>query len=80
MKVDSFACDVCGSQKKEVNRWHKFREYPNEGNGAEFVVNEWDSEGTEYANTKHLCSDACVVKTVQGWLSAQKELSQKGDT
>ncbi len=79
MKVDTFACDVCGERKAETNRWHKFRSYSNEGNGAEFIVNEWESQGTDYPNTLHLCSDSCVIKTVQGWLSAQKELSQKGE-
>ena len=80
MKVDNFACDVCGSQKGSLNHWFKFRAYPNEGNGSEFVVNDWSGKGHDYPTTKHLCSDACVIKTVQAWLSAQKEASQKGES
>jgi len=80
MKVDSYKCDVCGTAKADTNHWHKFRSYPDEGNGAEFIVNDWKQQGTDYPSTKHLCSDACVVKTVQGWLSAQKELSQASAT
>ncbi len=79
MKVDSFVCDVCKSAKETTNHWHKFRSYPDEGNGAEFTVNAWNSTGTDYPNTKHLCSDQCVIKTVQAWLSEQKDLSTKGE-
>ncbi len=78
MKVDSFKCDQCGSMKGTTNHWHKFRSYPDEGNGAEFVVTSWNSPGT-YSNTLDLCSDQCVIKTVQAWLSEQKELSTKGE-
>lgn len=77
MKVDSYKCDGCGIQRGDGNHWFKFRAYPNEGNGAEFIVNDWKSEGTEYPNTVHLCSDACVVKTVQAWLSAQQAASSE---
>ena len=77
MKIDSFLCDVCSQVKGISNHWFKFRSYDNDGNGAEFIVNSWDSKGTDYPNTIHLCSDQCVIKTVQSWLSEQKELSQK---
>lgn len=79
MKIDSYKCDSCGIQKLDTNHWFKFRAYPNEGNGAEFIVNDWNDKSSDYPNTLHLCSDGCVIKTVQGWLSAQKELSQKGE-
>jgi len=72
MKVDSYKCDGCGIQKGENNHWFKFRSYPNEGNGSEFIVNDWNNKSEDYANTKHLCSDACVIRMVQSWLSAQK--------
>jgi len=80
MKVDSFKCDSCGRQKGENNHWYKFRAYPDTGNGPEFTVNPFDSEGTDFPTTKHLCSDACVIKTVQVWLSEQTELIQKEGT
>jgi hypothetical protein len=79
MKIDSFKCDSCNRQKGETNNWYKFRSYPDTGNGTEFIVNPFHSEGTDYPNTKHLCSDACVIKTVQEWLSAQTEALQKGE-
>jgi hypothetical protein len=79
MKVDSYCCDVCGAPKTAVNHWHKFRAYPDEGNGAEFIVNDWNYKGEDFPNTKHLCSDACVIRTVQQWLSAQQEASQPGE-
>lgn len=81
MKFDSYSCDAetCSVVKGTNNHWFKFRSYANEGNGAEFIVNEWDSTGTDYPNTLHLCSDSCVIKTVQKWLSEQKELSTKGE-
>jgi hypothetical protein len=72
VKVDSFVCDACGQAKGQTNHWHKFTAHPDQ-----FSVTDW--HGSDYTNTLHLCSDSCVVKTVQGWLSKQKEVSQRGE-
>jgi hypothetical protein len=72
MKVDSYACDSCKNPKGTLNHWFKFTGHPDQ-----FSVTDW--AGSDYTNTLHLCSDSCVVKTVQGWLSSQKELSQNGE-
>jgi hypothetical protein len=72
MKVDTYACDGCQAQKGTLNHWFKFTAHEDQ-----FSVHDWS--GSDYPNTLHLCSDACVIKAVQGWLSAQKELSQKGE-
>lgn len=74
MKVDSFKCDCCATPKGSSNHWFKIG---TDGNGIGIVA--WNTE-TKSDNIKHLCSDACVIKTVQAWLSEQKELSQKGET
>lgn len=72
MKVDTYRCDECSSQKSELNHWFKFT-----GHSDQFGVADWT--GSDYTSTLHLCSDSCVIKSVQKWLSAQKEASQKGD-
>ena len=74
MKVDAYKCDAdgCRTQKAENNHWFKFTAHPDQ-----FSVTDWS--GSDYTNTLHLCSDSCVIRTVQGWLSAQKEASQKGE-
>lgn len=72
MIVNSFQCDLCGLQKGSLNHWFKFT-----GHLDQFSVTDWN--GSDYTETKHLCSDACVIKTAQQWLSAQKEASQKGE-
>lgn len=73
MKVDSYKCDECGTPKGEINHWFKFT-----AQSDQFGVTDWT--GSDYTSTLHLCSDACVIKTVQKWLSAHKEASQKGET
>jgi hypothetical protein len=73
MIVNTFCCDICKAQKVlGLNHWFKFT-----GHSDQFSVTDW--AGSDYTETKHLCSDACVIKIVQGWLSAQKESSQKGE-
>lgn len=68
MIVNTFQCDGCGIQKGETNHWFRWKERPNQ-----FGVGAWDASPEPTSDEKHLCSDACVVKAVQGWLSAQKE-------
>lgn len=70
MKVDTFKCDGCSTMKGDLNHW--FAVSPT---GSSIIVSAWH-DGDGYA---HYCSDACVIKAVQQWLSAQKEASQKGE-
>ena len=69
MKVNSYKCDGCGIQKGETNHW-----YAISPTAVSIIVSAWH-DGDGYA---HYCSDACVVKAVQQWLSAQKQASQPG--
>jgi hypothetical protein len=69
MRVNSYCCDGCGLSKGENNHWFAIS-----ASTPSIIVSAWhDGDGYD-----HYCSDACVIKAVQKWLSAQKELSQKG--
>lgn len=71
MKVDSWKCDNCTTQKKDANRWWKAWRFAQGGS----VIVPWDLEvetithgSTEYKLTNepfHLCGESCVVQ----WLS-----------
>lgn len=69
MKVDSFKCDFCGTPKGDLNHWFRFTPHPDQ-----LSITDWS--GSDYTTTKHLCSDSCVVKSVQAWLGDKKEASQ----
>ena len=71
MKVNTYQCDGdgCLVQRGSNNHW-----FIVSATGSSIIVSAWD-DGEGYA---HYCSDACVIKAVQQWLSAQKEASQPG--
>lgn len=64
-KVDTYKCDGCGTLKGSLNHWFKVYEA-----GAISVL-PWD-QGNDQPH-RDLCSDACVIKAVQQWLSAQQQ-------
>ncbi len=65
MRVETYKCDVCGRVKGENNHWFRVC---TAGPGLE--LHAWGTiASTE--TTVDLCSDECVVKTVQHWLNGQ---------
>lgn len=69
MKVETFACDICGQIKGENNHWFRMC---TGGRGLELVA--WGvMPSTE--TTVDVCSDQCVTKVVQRWLNSQAETS-----
>lgn len=73
MREDSYKCDCCPTRKGQNNHWFLFRAYPDRGDGAKFTVGAWNPQEANELDMKHLCSEACVVKTVSEWLGMQKE-------
>lgn len=71
MKIDTYKCDECGTQKGEINHWFRLRPSPTWADKGPWVsILGWT---TDYQDKDmHLCSDACVIKSVQKWLSAQQ--------
>ena len=69
MKVTTYKCDVCGQIKGENNHWFRV-----EAGSAGLELNAWGTAPAT-ASTVDLCSDQCVIKTVQKWLGAQSEIS-----
>jgi len=66
-KVDTYQCDGCGAQKGNLNHWFRL--------GVQDVslgIYTW-AGGDATDDDKHFCSDECVIKAVQQWLSARKE-------
>lgn len=63
MKVDSYKCDGCGTEKKGANHW--FRAYKLMAGGV--VIIPWDgmSPHDDVEDFEaHLCGAACVSKWV----------------
>lgn len=65
MKVNTYKCDVCGTMKGENNHWFRV------GSGVSGLeLNAWGAV-PESETTVDLCSDECVIKIVQKWLTQQ---------
>lgn len=71
MKVDTFKCDVCGTMKGTGNHWFL------SSIECGVWIRPWLSE--PIMDDAHLCSDSCVLKTVQAWLDVQKKKSEVVD-
>ena len=65
MKVDTYKCDVCGTMKSENNHWFRI-----ETGVSGLELNTWGVM-TPSSTTVDLCSDGCVIKMVQKWLTSQ---------
>lgn len=65
-KVDTFACDECGTQKKETNHWYML--YSQNGEGTLISVSAWDKE-LEKGNVYHACGRNCVLAMMNRWFS-----------
>jgi hypothetical protein len=69
VKVDTYKCDICGTIKGENNHWFRV-----DGGIMGLELNPWGimpPTGT----TLDLCSDQCVIKVVQKWLTEQAQTS-----
>ena len=65
MKVDTYRCDVCGTIKGENNHWFRI-----DTGVSGLELNAWGVMPPS-ATTVDLCSDQCVIKIVQKWLTSQ---------
>jgi hypothetical protein len=65
MRAHVYICDQCGAQRKDGNHW-----YGQLPNVSTFIAYKWDQvlelekSGIE---VKHLCSDACLLKSASAW-------------
>lgn len=55
-KLTSWTCDVCGAEKREVNRWWSCRVFENG-----ITVLRWNDAALLDG---HLCGEQCVLKKV----------------
>lgn len=79
MKVETYACDNCGEQKKETNHWWKVSEVSQDNKPAGVLVAKWDMRFRvpnipqmqavkslfDVGPEAHLCGVTCVTT----WLS-----------
>ena len=70
MKIETFKCDGCGALKAELNHWFELCPPDAKVSRDSITILPWPDKPIN--NAMHLCSDACVIKAVQQWLSAQK--------
>lgn len=69
MKVDTYKCDICGQIKGENNHWFRI-----DTGVMGLELNAWGVMSPT-ATTIDLCSDQCVIKVVQKWLTGQAHMS-----
>jgi hypothetical protein len=65
MKVDTYKCDMCGIIKGENNHWFRM-----DTGISGLELNAWGVMPPT-ATSVDLCSDQCVIKVVQKWLTGQ---------
>jgi hypothetical protein len=65
MKVDTYKCDVCGTIKGENNHWFRI-----DTGVSGLELNAWGVMPLS-STSADLCSDQCVIKVVQKWLTKQ---------
>jgi hypothetical protein len=73
VKVDTYACDVCQTQKKDTNHWWLM--WIREVDEPRFEVpamelTPWNTSALDKAAI-HLCGEACVAKKVSEFLNAK---------
>ncbi len=73
-----YICDVCGTQKRETNRWYasRARIEPDVASEQGILFLPWEVAEhlgvLENANVQHLCSEQCCIKALSKWLESQK--------
>lgn len=63
MKIETFACDQCKTQKKDANHWFRAAVLVD----ASIVIRPWESRPLELelkTPEAHLCGAACVSQWV----------------
>ena len=65
MRFDTYKCDVCGTLKGENNHWFRA-----DTGVSGLELNAWGVMQPT-ASTVDLCSDQCVIKIVQKFLTNQ---------
>lgn len=71
MKVETFQCDVCGTQKKAANRWWKVGIIPAANTKLlteiGMIVTPWEivpEDRTAIASIAHLCGEQCLIQYI----------------
>ncbi len=75
MKSETYACDICGKQKGDVNHWW-VGTATEIGSHRSFVVYPWPCGRGEVAVGKrvnHLCGQQCAIQAVSEWLQANTQ-------
>lgn len=67
MKVQTYGCDYCSTQKAESNHW--FVRCPSDQG---FLLYRWDKvaqEEIDAPGNEHICSESCASKALSRWLT-----------
>jgi hypothetical protein len=64
MQINTYKCDMCGTVKGENNHWFRIC------NADGIKLEAWNKMPSS-ETTVDLCSDSCVIKVVQKWLTSQ---------
>jgi hypothetical protein len=67
MKVNTYACDVCGAQRKEANHWFAVMI----GEYRQVTIYLWGTAPVDDAFVNHICGIECLNKFVNKQLTTQ---------
>ena len=60
----AISCDICGTEKKQTNRWFVVWDH-----GGELRVSGWNSRNRLRPGSKHLCGQTCLHKLVDDFMA-----------
>lgn len=75
MRIESYVCDSCKTQKQDGNHWFVARITQ-----VGIHIHTWawavreeqmDDDGVKGVSVLHLCGEQCVSKAVSEWLASQ---------
>jgi hypothetical protein len=64
-------CDVCGTEKVEVNHWFQVFSHISNDTNSEFIVLPCDGEVRD--NQVVACGEACAHKLLNQWFDQQRK-------
>lgn len=70
-KVNTYACDICGVQRKETNHWLTFSVFTDDQQKQGFQVQQWDDKRADFSWVTHLCGAQCLGKKVAQFVSEE---------
>lgn len=71
MKISTYKCDACGTQKGATNHWYTLVTRRNI-----FELKPWSNDDADSNDAAHICSESCASKALSKWLANRNKAGQ----